>query len=186
MDALSAQRSFSEHRMELRMSDLSADDGALVIHQLRPGDSAEIAAYARITAGAFERSLEQTLRHIPDDLGQPSEQLYLALEGNLAGAPLGTFKLYTEDGTTGIYGFAVDPTHQREGWGRRMLMRACALARAQGATRVTLEVETTNERASALYTSSGFATTTTYGYYLFSRSLIVAGPLGAAEREDAE
>ena len=192
VESLSAQRSFTEHRMELR-ADIPADDGALAIHQLQPGETGEITAYARVTAAAFERSLEQTLRHIPDDLGQPSERLYLARAvasaggaGDRAGEPLGAFKLYAEEGTTGIYGFAVDPARQREGWGRRMLARACAMAREEGAARVTLEVDTTNERAIALYTSSGFTITTTYGYYQFSRSLIAAGLHGAVESESAE
>lgn len=166
------QRSFTEHRMELRAATPPPADGTLEIRQLRSGDEEAIAAYARITAAAFERSLEQTLRHIPGDLEQPAERLYLAL---VAGEPVGGFKLYREDESAGIYGFAVDPARQRQGLGRRMLARACAMAREQGATRVTLEVETDNERAIALYTSSGFETTTTYGYYLFSRSLIVAG-----------
>jgi mycothiol synthase len=178
-----AQRSFSEHRMELHAATLPADDGTLEIRQLRPGDGEAITAYARITAAAFERPLEQTLRHIPSDLSQPAESLYLALA---AGEPVGGFKLYREEATTGIYGFAVDPERQRQGLGRRMLAQACALAREQGAARVTLEVETTNERAIALYSSSGFETTTTYGYYLFSRSMIVAGLDGVTTLEAHE
>lgn len=184
VDALSLRRASAEYRMELRAARLEPDDGALEIRELNAGDLAEIAAYARITAAAFERSLEQTLRHATADLGQPNERLYLAL---VAGEPLGAFKLYREDETAGIYGFAVDSSRQRQGWGRRMLARACALALAQGATRVTLEVDTDNERAIALYTSSGFVTITTYGYYLASRSLIAAGPKAfPAQDEDAE
>lgn len=177
------QRSFTEHRMELRAATPPPADGTLEIRQLRPGDEEAINAYARITAAAFERPLEQTLRHIPSDLGQAAEKLYLAL---VAGEPVGGFKLYREEESAGIYGFAVDPQRQRQGLGRRMLARACALAREQGAERVTLEVETTNERAIALYTSSGFETTTTYGYYLFSRSLIIAGLDGVTALEPQE
>lgn len=182
IDALSAQRVFSEHRMELRADVLPPDDGALTTRQLTPGDEDELLAAARITSTGFERPLEQTLRHMCADLEQPAERLYLALADS---EPVGAFKLYTEDSSVGIYGFVIDVARRRQGWGRRMLARACALAREQGATRVTLEVDTTNDRAIALYSSSGFVTTTTYGYYIFSRSLLAAG-LNGLEPENIE
>ena len=172
MGALAAQRAFSEHRMELRGPIPPQDDGALTILQLSPADEGAIITTARITAAGFGRPLEPTLRHIRSDLTQPAERLYLALA---SGEPVGAFKLYTEDSSVGVYGFAVDPARQRQGWGRRMLARACALAHEQGAARVTLEVETTNDRAIALYTTSGFAIVTTYGYYIFSRTLLAVG-----------
>ena len=183
--ALPALRMFSEHRMELRADVLPPDDGALTIRQIPPEDDEALLAAARITAAGFERPLEQTMRHMRADVEQSTDQqrLYLALAN---GEPVGAFKLYTEDAdaSAGIYGFAVDPERQRQGWGRRMLARACALAREQGATRVTLEVDTTNDRAIALYSSSGFVTTTTYGYYLFSRTLLATGLNGALEEPE--
>lgn len=184
MRMLKAERAFSEHRMELRHP-LPADpeDGGLTIIPLMEGDEKALIPAARITAAAFGRTMEQTLRHMRADSGQESERLYLALAG---AEPVGAFKLYAEGTTTGIYGFAVDPARQRQGWGRRMLARACALAREQGAARVTLEVETTNERALALYTSSGFVITTTYGYYIFSRTLLTAGLNGPWEEPPPE
>jgi ribosomal protein S18 acetylase RimI-like enzyme len=180
---LSGQRVFSEYRMELRAASLPPDDGALTIRQLAPSDEEALVAAARITASGFGRPLEQTLRHMRADVNQPAERIYLALAGD---EPVGTFKLYAEDSSIGIYGFAVPPARQRQGWGRRMLARACALAREQGAARVTLEVETNNERAIALYTSSGFVAITTYGYYTFSRSLLTAGLNGASGEAGAE
>ncbi len=183
--ALPAMRMFSEHRMELRADVSPPDDGALTTRLITPGDEEAFLAAARITASGFERPLEQTMRHMRADLEQSEERqrLYLALAD---GEPVGAFKLYAEDAdsSVGIYGFAVDSARQRQGWGRRMLARACSLAREQGATRVTLEVDTTNDRAIALYTSSGFVTTTTYGYYLFSRSLLAAGLNGALDEAE--
>jgi ribosomal protein S18 acetylase RimI-like enzyme len=169
---LGAQRMFSEYRMEQRGDLPVSDDDALVTRELRPGDDEELIAAAQITSAGFARSFEQTLRSMREDLTHGAERSYLALTDS---QPVGSFKLYSEGSTTGIYGFTVDPARQRQGWGRRMLTRASALARAQGAARVTLEVETSNERAIALYISSGFVTITTYGYYLLARSLIAAG-----------
>jgi ribosomal protein S18 acetylase RimI-like enzyme len=171
VDALGAQRMFSEYRMEQREADSVGDDGTLVTRELQPGDEENLIAAAQITATGFARSFEQTLRSMREDVTHGAERSYLALAD---GEPVGAFKLYSEGFTTGIYGFTVNPARQRQGWGRRMLARASVLARAQGAMRVTLEVETTNERAIALYTSSGFVTVTTYGYYLLSRTSLVA------------
>jgi ribosomal protein S18 acetylase RimI-like enzyme len=175
ISALGAQRAFAEYRMELPADMRLASDDALTVHELTPDDEETLAAAARITGAGFARPFELTLRGMRDELGHPNERLYLAKAG---GEPVGAFKLYSDGATTGIYAFTVDPARQREGWGRRMLARACALAREHGAERVTLEVDTTNTRAIALYTSSGFETITTYGYYLFSRSLLAAGHTG--------
>ncbi len=182
---LSGQRAFTEHRMELRAGAPPADDDALTIRLLMPGDEEAFLIAARITAAGFERPLEQTVEHMRADLEQSAERqrLYLALAHD---GPVGVFKLYAEesDASVGIYGFAVDPARQRQGWGRRMLARACALAREQGASRVTLEVDSANERAIALYTSSGFVTTTTYGYYIFPRIVLAVGLDGALAAEE--
>ena len=48
------------------------------------------------------------------------------------------------------------PSWQGRGIGRDVLARACRMLRADGRSRVTLEVETENEHALGLYTSSGF------------------------------
>jgi ribosomal protein S18 acetylase RimI-like enzyme len=173
--ALAGQRAFTEHRMELATpAPAQAVDDGLVIQQLASDGEKSLVEAARITGAAFGRPLEQTLRQMRADADQqPAQRLYLALVGD---EPVGAFKLYADEATVGIYGLAVDTARQRQGWGRRMLARACAMAREQGAARVTLEVDTTNYRAIALYTSSGFEKTTTYGYYIFSRTLLTAGP----------
>lgn len=73
-----------------------------------------------------------------------------------AGEPVGTIRLSVHGGIGAVYGFAVHPAVQGQGVGRDVLGRACRLLGERGCTRITLEVETENEHALGLYTSTGF------------------------------
>jgi ribosomal protein S18 acetylase RimI-like enzyme len=66
----------------------------------------------------------------------------------------------------------VDPSHRRQGLGRRLLLSAAARAASLGAKRLTLIVSGHNTAARALYSSLGF---TRRGTFLF-------GQRGAAPR----
>jgi ribosomal protein S18 acetylase RimI-like enzyme len=73
-----------------------------------------------------------------------------------SGTAVGTVRLSVHGDRGGVYGFAVLPEEQGKGIGRDVLARCCRMLRADGRTRVTLEVETENESALGLYTSTGF------------------------------
>ncbi|MDE3230574.1 MAG: GNAT family N-acetyltransferase [Chloroflexota bacterium] len=168
---LAGQRAFSEHRMVLRAdAPLTASaDGGLTITAAEPDDLRPLAA---ALARAFENAEERLLADLTSASALATEQVYVA---RLDGAIIGGFRLSVMPDATGIYAFGVDRAYQRHGWGRQMLAAACALAREQGAPRVSLEVETENSAAIALYEGSGFAITTTYGYYIFSPTLLIVG-----------
>jgi ribosomal protein S18 acetylase RimI-like enzyme len=82
-----------------------------------------------------------------------------------AGAVVGTLRINSQAGTSGIYGFAIDPPLQGRGIGRDVLRRVAAQVRAEGSTKVTLEVAVDNDRALGLYTSVGFEPRATEDYY---------------------
>lgn len=171
---LAGQRAFSEHRMVLRADPPSAPtpeatDGALVIGRASAEDYRPLAA---ALARAFENAEERLYADLTSASALATEQVYVA---RLDEAIIGGFRLSVMPDATGIYAFGVDRAYQRQGWGRQMLAAACALAREQGAPRVSLEVDTSNEPAIALYEGSGFAITTTYGYYIFSPTLLIVG-----------
>lgn len=56
----------------------------------------------------------------------------------------------------GSLGMGVLPAYRGQGIGRRLLAACIAKARAQGITRIELEVRADNERAIALYKAMGF------------------------------
>ncbi len=171
---LAGQRAFSEHRMvwregASRASAAAATNALLVVEPTRPQD---IQPLASALARAFDQTEERMRADLTSAAAMETERVYAA---RLDGVVVGGFRLSMAFDTIGIYAFGIDPQYQRQGLGRRMLARACALALSEGASRVTLEVDTDNEAAIALYRSSGFETTTTYGYYIFSRTLLAFG-----------
>lgn len=170
---LAGQRAFSEHRMTLRGEPSALDaphqPDALTIERARAEDYQPLAA---ALARAFENTEERMLGDLTSASAIATEQVYVARQ---AGAIIGGFRLSLMPDSTGIYAFGIDPSYQRQGWGRRMLAQACALAKAQAALHVSLEVDTGNAAAIALYQSSGFEMTTTYGYYIFSPTLLAVG-----------
>lgn len=170
--ALAAQRAFSEHRMVWRPDATPAPPAAPAdfrVERARPEDFQPLAA---ALARAFDQGEDRLLADLTMASAIATEQVYVARR---AGALLGGFRLSILPDATGIYAFGVDPRYQRQGWGRLMLARACALATAQDAPRVSLEVDTDNAPAIALYRASGFAIITTYGYYIFSPTLLANG-----------
>ena len=99
----------------------------------------------------------------PDDLGARLERTVLI---ELRGAVVGTlFSERDDEGEAGIFGFVVEPSLQGRGIGRAALRQACEQLRADGARRIGLDVDVTNDRALGLYTSVGFTPVTTEDYY---------------------
>jgi ribosomal protein S18 acetylase RimI-like enzyme len=84
------------------------------------------------------------------------------------GVSVGTLRITRDGQTAGIYGLAVDPSHQGLGIGRDVLNRVCRQLRDEGAERVTLEVAVDNDRALELYLSVGFEREATEDYYSLS------------------
>lgn len=98
----------------------------------------------------------------PDDLGNRLERTALV---ELRGAVVGTLFLEHDDEEASIFGFVVDPSLHGRGIGRAALRRACEQLRADGARRISLDVDVANDRALGLYTSIGFTPATTEDYF---------------------
>ncbi|MCX4727035.1 GNAT family N-acetyltransferase [Streptomyces sp. NBC_01306] len=85
------------------------------------------------------------------------------LVAELAGSVVGYIRLVRPTPLTSnahvrqIQGLAVAATARRHGVGRALLRAACAEARRQGATRITLRVLGPNTPARELYAAEGFA-----------------------------
>ena len=102
-----------------------------------------------------------------DVLDRPDEATRLI---ELDGVAVGTLRVNRHGSGAGIYGFAVDPRYQGRGIGRDVLARTCRELRDQGVQRVTLEVETRNENALRLYTSTGFVREAGEDYWALTTS----------------
>ena len=127
--------------------------------QLRRATPADAPALAALLTAAFGRPPSA----LDERIASRREQL-LVIER--AGSCVGTVRLTRQGAEGGVFGFAVAPELQGHGIGRDVLRRVCRQLRAEGATRVGLEVAVDNDRALGLYTSVGFTEVTTEDYYL--------------------
>jgi ribosomal protein S18 acetylase RimI-like enzyme len=99
----------------------------------------------------------------PDDLGDRLKRTALV---ELRGAVVGTLFLERDDDEeASIFGFVIEPSLQGHGIGRAALSQACEQLRADGARRISLDVDVANDRALGLYTSIGFTPVTTEDYF---------------------
>jgi ribosomal protein S18 acetylase RimI-like enzyme len=144
----------SEHHLVLSGEPISGPQGPEI--SLRP---ATVADAPRVVA-LLERGFGWSG---PDDLGDRLERTALI---ELRGAVVGTLFLErNDDEEASIFGFAVEPSLQGRGIGRAALRQACEQLRADGARRISLDVDVANDRALGLYTSIGFTPVTTEDYF---------------------
>ena len=139
-----ATHAHSEHFLVLAGTPSAPEDPGTVLREATEQDLPDL---ARVLEAAFG-SPAHGLR-----IDRPGDTTYVV---ERAGAVVGTVRLSVHDAWGGVYGFAVEPAEQGKGIGRDVLARVCRLLRADGRSRVTLEVETQNDSALHLYTSSGF------------------------------
>lgn len=125
---------------------------------VRTATPADVPAIAKLLQVAFGFSFDD----VAMKLETPSARTVVV---EIDGAVIGTVRLTRDDDSGGIYGFAVEPSHQGCGIGREVLRRVCRDLRAEGARRIGLEVAVQNEGALGLYTSVGFTPVTTEDYY---------------------
>jgi len=104
-------------------------------------------------------------RPAPDDDDPAAADRADTLVVELDGEPIGTLRQSRDVDVVGVYGFVIHPDHQGRGIGGDVLRRVCRQARAEGASRVRLEVAVENDRALGLYTSVGFRRVATEDYY---------------------
>lgn len=80
---------------------------------------------------------------------------------------VGKIRIHHDKERSEIYGFAVLPEFQGKGYGRKALLEAVRMEAQRGQS-VYLDVQTENEKALSLYTSTGFIKESQQDYYLYS------------------
>jgi ribosomal protein S18 acetylase RimI-like enzyme len=148
----------SEHHLVLCGQPSRGPDGPAV--SLRPATGVDVPQFVSLIEHGFGWSG-------PDDLGDRLQRTALV---ELRGAVVGTLFCERDDDEASIFGFVIEPSLQGRGIGRAALRQACEQLRAEGARRISLDVDVANDRALGLYTSIGFTPVTTEDYFaLISR-----------------
>lgn len=160
VSSLGATHQFSEHRMALvRLPRRPPPIPGLTLRAVAPAESERLIQVLTFSFGDPEHEVRS---RTAESLTQENERFYLAW---LDDVPVGCLNEITEGDWAGIYAFGVLPAYRRQGIGRQMLYETARRLLDEGYTPITLEVETDNAPAIALYGSCGFQQTTTYGYY---------------------
>jgi ribosomal protein S18 acetylase RimI-like enzyme len=151
----------SEHALVLSGPPLAGPSDPRVT--LRPAVPKDVPAIADVYEEAFGAPPSEATGLTATGLTAPGSGRTLVVE--LEGSAVGMVRLTHDDGTGGVYGFAVSPAWQGRGIGRDVLRRVCNQLRDEGARSVHLEVAVDNDRALGLYTSLGFVPVGTEDYY---------------------
>lgn len=151
---------FSEHQMQWQEQPLEEVDG----FTLRAATSTDSDMRVRLSMEAFgltEEDAKATEKRINDD----ADNMMYMIEVN--GETVGNIRIKRENGQAWIYGFAILPTYQGKGIGRKVLQKVVKEQSSSGHS-VHLEVETQNAHALRLYESIGFKVVHAQDYYTYN------------------
>lgn len=158
---LGAVYDFSEYAMALDCRDWQdqTSDSGLILEKAAFKD---LDALAALSVATFKDN--------PEDARRMAEKILLARsrEGFKAvyrGEVIGMLSVDYEEKDPGIFGLAVRPDFQHQGFGRRLLALILNHLFDRGALCVKLEVDSKNDHALHLYQKIGFKTVSGYDYY---------------------
>ncbi|MDN4072055.1 GNAT family N-acetyltransferase [Fictibacillus terranigra] len=151
---------FSEHQMRWQEGPIQLEEG-VTLRQSRPED---FAFEVQIDVDCFGFHPDKAHEYNQSIKNDDRQQFYI-IENN--GKAAGKVRVAADSGEAWIYGFAVAPSEQGKGIGRKMLKTIIADQHQQGNS-VFLEVEAKNNHALKLYEACGFKVYYTQDYYRLS------------------
>lgn len=122
----------------------------------------ELDTLAALSAKVFDESEEDAKGFVTHALESENRTQFVA---KLDGKPIGMVSTGDEQGDVTIYGVGILPEYRGKGYGRQMLTLALKTILAKGCQNILIEVDSTNNVAYKLYTSSGFEEESTVDYY---------------------
>lgn len=160
--AVGARPLFAEHRLSLDFARVPAPPPPIAGLTLRQATPADLQALVLPIAAAFGDPRALVERFIEQRMAQPGQRFLLA---EIHGQSVGALRLSPDDRWIYLNAFAVLPSRQGQGIGRRILLQTIDLLRAEGEQRIRIEVESDNPRARHLYEACGFVADATFQYY---------------------
>lgn len=133
--------------------------------QFRAARPADTPTLAHITAQAFNMPESEVDWYTEQALSPLNTHRYYV--GEIDGGVIGKIDVNFSEEAAFIFGFAVLPVYQGQGYGRQLLAHTVQVLRSGGQEHIELEVDTDNKQALALYQSCGFKETGSYDYYRF-------------------
>jgi ribosomal protein S18 acetylase RimI-like enzyme len=174
LDALGADYSFSEYRMEMTedlespaqtASETTASQAGTSLEgiRLREAGHLDTELLVRLNMSGFPMSEQDVREYIAISLKSKGEKTYIA---ELGEEPIGKIGVQLSEVAGFIYGFSVLAEYRGKGYGRQILAKTIQSMRSmEPDAQIALEVAVENERALGLYKSCGFQAVTAYDYH---------------------
>lgn len=137
----------------------------LHLRAARPEDAPTL---AHITAQAFNIPENEVDWYTEQAFSEPDHRRYYV--GETEDGVIGKIDIDLSEEGAFLFGFAVLPDQQGQGYGRQLLVRTVQQLQSGGQQNICLEVDTDNIQALSLYHSCGFQETSSYDYYRFPTS----------------
>nr|WP_318540096.1 GNAT family N-acetyltransferase [Terribacillus saccharophilus] len=162
LDSITCIYEESEYMMKWEGKVLPDQDESI---SLRPSRKEDIDMKMKLDIACFDFKAEEAKMYndLLEKEGLQKEFFMIEAEDKT----VGKLRIHHDKERSEIYGFAVLPEFQGKGYGRKALQEAVRLEAQRGQS-VYLDVQTENEKALSLYTSTGFIKESQQDYYLFS------------------
>jgi ribosomal protein S18 acetylase RimI-like enzyme len=162
LDSITCTYEESEYMMKWEGKVLPDLDGSIY---LRPSRKEDIEMKMKLDVACFNFKAEEAkmYNHRLEKDGFQKGFFMIEVEGKT----VGKIRIHHDKERSEIYGFAVLPEFQGKGYGRKALQEAVRMEVQRGQS-VYLDVQSENEKALSLYTSTGFIKESQQDYYLYS------------------
>ncbi|WP_028782016.1 GNAT family N-acetyltransferase [Thalassobacillus devorans] len=154
-----ASYQYTEYLMELRGQNFLEVNGKLEIMKAKAD---QVDTLANIQERAFGLPGEDARTFISAALKKSNHHMFLSY---YQGSPIGMGAIAVDEEASSIYGVCVLPEHQGFGYGKEIMVHLIKEATRLSNKKVTLEVDSKNERAYQMYRKLGFVATKSTGYY---------------------
>lgn len=162
IEAMPVDYDFSEYLLRYCGSLEDAKDDLLAKVKLYEAKEKDLEDLVWLSREIFNNNPNDARRLIANAIESKSRIQYIAKLGDI---PIGMGNAAMEADETSIFGFGVTPPFQGKGYGGTILRLILLDLKNRGRGKITLEVDSTNDKAYRLYQKCGFQMETAFDYF---------------------
>ncbi|OLN31160.1 GNAT family N-acetyltransferase [Desulfosporosinus metallidurans] len=164
INALKAEYEHTEYSMRLDQGGSENRNGSAYVYRLlllRP-ELEDLEKVIETSIRTFDEPYEDAKSRIENCFESETREQYLAVLNNV---PIGLGSTNQDDEVGSIFGFGIVPEYRGKGYGEELLHLIVDRLWQKGKTEITLDVNSDNAQALALYQKFGFKIVVAYEYY---------------------
>lgn len=161
MNRLGCKHEFTEYNMCYRPEQPELTPSERQI-KLKRAEQNDVETIVKLCVDIFSDPYDDAKSLITNTLNSSDRIQYLALLGE---RPVGMGSVSVENSEACIHGLGISPEYQGKGYGRELLLSIISEIKKKGDYKITLEVNSGNDRAFRLYRNNGFVIEQAINYY---------------------